>query len=191
MVLVFCTLYHGDIPLLKVSRKYLKQFSSYRADIYCRNHYFQCSKGHNFKSRLSRSTTRVFCAWPQDALHLYEVLSKYLERFLTYRAVTNKWYRWPFSIFLSCSKVYKSRLTLGSAYPLMVLYIFEKFYEKSQMVFNLQGGHKYMVEMAMFNIQRAITPKIGKLELRFMTSARCLIKRSICVKFYQISETGF
>ena len=32
MILVFCTSYHGDIHLHKVSRKYLKQFSSYRAD---------------------------------------------------------------------------------------------------------------------------------------------------------------
>ena len=27
----------------------------------------------------------------------------------------------------------------------------------SQTVFNLQSGHEYMVEMVMFNIQRAIT----------------------------------
>ena len=32
----------------------------------------------------------------------------------------------------------------------------------SQMVFNLQSRHEYMVEIAMFNIQRAITPKVGK-----------------------------
>ena len=42
-----------------------------------------------------------------------------------------------------------------SAHPLMVLYICE-------MIFNLQSKHKYMVEMAMFNVQRAITPKLGK-----------------------------
>ena len=34
MVLVFCTSYHDDIHLHKVSRKYLKQFSSYKVDIY-------------------------------------------------------------------------------------------------------------------------------------------------------------
>ena len=51
------------------------------------------------------------------------------------------------------------------------------------MVFNLQGGHEYMVEMAMVNVQRAITPKVGKPELRFMCSARCLIVFYICVKF--------
>ena len=34
MVLVFCTSHHVDIHLHKVSRKYLEQFSSYRADTY-------------------------------------------------------------------------------------------------------------------------------------------------------------
>ena len=34
MVLVFCTSHNGDINLHKSSRKYLKQFSSYRADTY-------------------------------------------------------------------------------------------------------------------------------------------------------------
>ena len=32
IVSVFCELCHGDIHLHKVSRKYLKQFSSYRVD---------------------------------------------------------------------------------------------------------------------------------------------------------------
>ena len=36
-----------------------------------------------------------------------------------------------------------------------------------QMFFNLQSRHKYMIEMAMFNVQRAITPKVGKPELQF------------------------
>ena len=40
-----------------------------------------------------------------------------------------------------------------------------------------------MVEMAMFNVKMAITPRIGNLELRFMCSARCLIVLYICVKF--------
>ena len=45
----------------------------------------------------------------------------------------------------------------------------------SGMVFNLQSGHEYMVEMAMLNVQRAITPKVGKPELQFMCSACYLI----------------
>ena len=35
----------------------------------------------------------------------------------------------------------------------------------SQMVLDLRSGHKSMVEMVMFNVQRAITPKVGKPEL--------------------------
>ena len=37
--------------------------------------------------------------------------------------------------------------------------------------------------MAMFNVQRAVTPKVDKLELMFMCSASCLIMLYICVKF--------
>ena len=39
-------------------------------------------------------------------------------------------------------------------------------------VFNLQSGHKYTVEMAMFNVQREIFPKVGKSEIQFMSSVR-------------------
>ena len=42
-----------------------------------------------------------------------------------------------------------------------------------------------MLEMAMFNVQRAITPKVGKSELRFMCSARHPIKLYICVKYHK------
>ena len=40
-----------------------------------------------------------------------------------------------------------------------------------------------MVEMAMFNVQRAVTPKVGKPELRVMYSARPLVVLYILVKF--------
>ena len=43
----------------------------------------------------------------------------------------------------------------------------------------------YMVEMAIFNIQRAITLKVGKQELQFMCSACHLIEFNICVKFLE------
>ena len=47
-----------------------------------------------------------------------------------------------------------------------------------------------MVEMATFNVQRAITPKVGKPELWFMCSANCLMVLYICVKFGEnISES--
>ena len=42
----------------------------------------------------------------------------------------------------------------------------------SQTVFNLQSRHKYMVDMAMFNVQKTITKTVSKPELRFMCSAR-------------------
>ena len=37
----------------------------------------------------------------------------------------------------------------------------------SLLFFNLQSGH-YLVGMAMFIVQKAIIPKVGKSELRFM-----------------------
>ena len=42
-----------------------------------------------------------------------------------------------------------------------------------------------MVEMAIFNIQRVITLKVGKQELWFMCSACHLIVFNICVKFHE------
>ena len=46
-------------------------------------HYFQCSKGHNSKSMLSRIRVVLFCTLSHDALHLCEILSKYLQLFQT------------------------------------------------------------------------------------------------------------
>ena len=57
MVLVFCKLYHGDIHLYKVLRKYLEQFSSYKVD----TNILQKSIFSKFsKSRLTRVTVLVF-----------------------------------------------------------------------------------------------------------------------------------
>ena len=53
-----------------------------------------------------------------------------------------------------------------------------------QTVFNLQPKHKYMAEIAMFNVERTITPKVSKPALQFISSARCLIELYICVKFH-------
>ena len=53
----------------------------------------------------------------------------------------------------------------------------------SWIVLNLQSGHAYIVEMIMFNVQRAITPKVGKPGLQFMCFARRFIVFCICVKF--------
>ena len=70
----------------------------------------------------------------------------------------------------------------------MVLYICKNFIIISEMVFNLQSRHMYIVEMAMFTVQRVITPQVGKPELRFMSSASCLIVLYICVKFRENIE---
>ena len=48
-----------------------------------------------------------------------------------------------------------------------------------------------MVEMAIFNIQRIITLKVGKQELRFMCSACHLMVINICVKFHENMSSGF
>ena len=48
-----------------------------------------------------------------------------------------------------------------------------------------------MVEMAIFNIQRAITLKIGKQELQFMCSACHLMVFNICVKFHENMSSCF
>ena len=48
-----------------------------------------------------------------------------------------------------------------------------------------------MVEMAIFNIQRAITLKIRKQELRFMCSACHLMVFNISVKSHENMSSGF
>ena len=45
--------------------------------------------------------------------------------------------------------------------------------------------------MKIFNTQRAITSKVGKPELRFMCSARCLMILNICVKFQENMSRAF
>ena len=40
-----------------------------------------------------------------------------------------------------------------------------------------------MVEMPIFYVQRAVTPKVGKSEIRFICSTRRLMVLYICVKF--------
>ena len=45
--------------------------------------------------------------------------------------------------------------------------------------------------MKIVNTQRAITPKVGKPELRFMCSARHLMVFKVCVKFHENMSSGF
>ena len=48
-----------------------------------------------------------------------------------------------------------------------------------------------MLEMAIFNIQMAITLKVGKQVLRLMCSACHLMVFNICVKFYENISSPF
>ena len=45
--------------------------------------------------------------------------------------------------------------------------------------------------MTIFNIQRTITLKVGKQDLRFMCFARRLMVFNICVKFQENMSSGF
>ena len=45
--------------------------------------------------------------------------------------------------------------------------------------------------MKIVNTQRAITPKAGKPELRFLCSARRLMVFNVCVKFNENVSSGF
>ena len=68
----------------------------------------------------------------------------------------------------------------------MVFNICVKFYE------NISSGFKVMERTRKtVNTQRAITPKVGKSELRFMCSARSLMVFNICVKFHENMSSGF
>ena len=45
--------------------------------------------------------------------------------------------------------------------------------------------------MKIVNTQRAITPKVGKPELRFVSSACRLIVFNVCVKFHENMSSSF
>ena len=57
--------------------------------------------------------------------------------------------------------------------------------KKCQAVLNLWSGHKIV------NTQRAITPKVGKPELRFVCSERRLMVLNICAKFHENMSSSF
>ena len=45
--------------------------------------------------------------------------------------------------------------------------------------------------MKIVNTQRALTPKVGKPELRFMCSALPLMVLNVCIKFHENMSSGF
>ena len=60
----------------------------------------------------------------------------------------------------------------------------------SHTVFKLQNGHKYIAEIAIFNVQRAMIPELGNQKLWFMSSACLLMLLYICVKFRENISNG-
>ena len=54
-----------------------------------------------------------------------------------------------------------------------------------QAVLKIWSGHENV------NTQRAKTPKVGKPELWFLCSARCLMVPNVCVKFHENMSSGF
>ena len=63
-----------------------------------------------------------------------------------------------------------------------------KFHENISNTFKIWSGHMCMVEMAIFNIKRAITLKVGKPELRFMCYACHLMVLTFVSSFMKICQ---
>ena len=64
--------------------------------------------------------------------------------------------------------------------------VYVKFHENMSSSFKvMERTRKYV------NTQRAITPKVGKPELRFVCSACRLMVFIVCVKFHENMSSGF
>ena len=48
-----------------------------------------------------------------------------------------------------------------------------------------------MTRITIYNVQRAVTPKAGNLELQFLCSAHHIIMIYICIKFRENISNGF
>ena len=48
-----------------------------------------------------------------------------------------------------------------------------------------------MTKIASYTVSRAITPKVGKLQLWFLFSACCLMVLNVSVKFHEIISNNF
>ena len=60
-----------------------------------------------------------------------------------------------------------------------------------RMVLKLQSSCKYLTEITIYNVQRAITPKVCEAELQFLCSACHLMVVNISVKFQKIILNRF
>ena len=63
-----------------------------------------------------------------------------------------------------------------SAHCLMMHYIHVSFHENISNTVNLQSGHEDTVEIAIFNVQRAIIPDFGNQKLWFMCAVHIEIQ---------------
>ena len=68
----------------------------------------------------------------------------------------------------------------------MVFKVCVKFHENMSSGFKVMEGTRKLL-----NTQRAITPKVGKPELRFMCSACRLMVFNVCVKCHENMSSGF
>ena len=73
-----------------------------------------------------------------------------------------------------------------SACRLMVFNVCVKFHENMSSSFEVMEWTRKIVDT-----QRAISPIVGKPELRFMCSARRLMVFNICVKFHENMSSSF
>ena len=60
----------------------------------------------------------------------------------------------------------------------------------SQRVFKLEWA-EYTTEISIFNVRMAVTPKVGKQELRFLFSAYLLVALYSCKTFHENISNGF
>ena len=80
-VLKFYTTSDRALYLYQVSRKYLKRFHRYSADMIC---ILNFKKGHSSVKTVARVKVLHLCTTPDNALYLYQVLSKYVKGFQCY-----------------------------------------------------------------------------------------------------------
>ena len=115
----------------------------------------------------------VFCMLSHGALHLCEISWKYLKLFSIYRTARVQ----GGNGYVQCSKGNNSKSRQTRVTVFCVLHVVSccftfvwSFMKISRTVSVLWSGHENMVEMAMLNVQRIITPKVGKPEIQFMCS---------------------
>ena len=78
MVLVLCTSTDDAWYLYHVSRKYLKGFQSYSADMIC---ILNFTNGYDSVKTVGGVTVLILCILSDDALYVYQVSRNYLKGF--------------------------------------------------------------------------------------------------------------